>query len=137
MTYGNGVEPIMTVCFILAGVWNLGILLFSKFFTNRLLATVDPAVFSWFGQIAIVLWGLAYISVAKSYQNVPCLLLVFFLEKMIYGVRWLGWLIVHGKSLPKIAAESRITAAFYAIYGAGDLLFGFFFGWVALRVMRV
>jgi len=133
---GNHLETLMTLCFLLAGAWNVGgMLLFSKFFTNRLLASLDPAVFSWLGQIAVVLWGLAYCSVAKSYPYVPWLLVVFFVEKMIYAGRWLAWLIAHGKTLPKIASESFLTATFYAIYGAGDLLFGFIFGWLALRAL--
>jgi len=133
---GNHLEPIITLCFLLAGAWNvLGMLLFSKFFTNRLLASLDPAVFSWFGQIAVVLWGLAYASVARSYPYVPWLLVVFFVEKMIYGARWLTWLVAHGKTLPKVASESFLTAMFYTIYGAGDLAFGFLFGWLALRIL--
>jgi hypothetical protein len=137
MPNGNDLETIITYGFLLAGAWNVvGILLFSRFFTNRLLATVDPVVFSWLGQVSIVLWGLAYCSVAKSYHCVPWLLIVFFVEKMIYGGTWLKWLIEKGKTLPKIASESFLTAAFYSIYGAGDLIFGFFFGWVALRTMR-
>jgi hypothetical protein len=133
---GNQLEPMITVGFLLAGAWNvLGMLSFSKFFTNRLLASLDPAVFSWLGQIAVVLWGLAYWSVAKSYPYVPWLLVVFFVEKMIYAGRWLIWLIAHRKTLPKIAHESLLTAMFYAIYGAGDLAFGFLFGWLALRAL--
>ena len=127
---------IIALGFILAGAWNvLGLLTFSKFFTNRMLAAIDPDVFSWLGQVAIVLWGLAYWSVAKSYQYVPWLLVVFFLEKMIYGVTWLRWIIAKRNTLPKIASESFLTATFFSIYGAGDLVFGLFFGWLALRVM--
>src|SRR5215469_10099630 len=133
MPNGSDVEPIITYGFLLAGAWNvIGILTFSRFFTNRLLATIDPAVFSWLGQVSIVIWGLAYLSVARSYPYVPWLLVVFFVEKMVYGVTWLKWMITKGKTLPKIASESFFTAAFFSIYGAGDLVFGFFFGWVAL-----
>ncbi len=136
MPNGNHLEPIVTLGFLLAGAWNVGgMLLFSRFFTNRLLSSADPGVFSWLGEVAVVLWGLAYCSVAHSYQYVPWLLVVFFVEKMIYGGRWLAWLVAYGKTLPKIASESFLTAAFYAVYGAGDLIFGFFFGWVALRAL--
>jgi hypothetical protein len=133
---GNQLEPMITLGFLLAAAWNvLGMLTFSKFFTNQLLASLDPAVFSWLGQIAVVLWGLAYLSVAKAYPYVPWLLVVFFVEKMIYGGRWLVWLIANGRTLPKIAHESFLTATFYAIYGAGDLAFGCLFGWLALRAL--
>lgn len=44
--------------FILAGIYNLvGILGFTQFFTDRTLMENDPIVFSWLGQIAIILWG--------------------------------------------------------------------------------
>lgn len=132
----NSADSMISVGFVLAAAWNIiGILCSSRFFTNRLLATVDPVVCSWLGQVSIILWGLAYLSVAKSYRLVPWLVVVFFLEKMLYGVTWLKWLIAKGKTLPKIASESFLTATFYSTYGAGDLIFGFFFGWVALRLM--
>ena len=137
MPNGDDIEPVIRYGFLFAGAWNvLGILSFSKFFTNRFLATVDPAVFSWLGQVAIVLRGFAYWSVANSYQHVPWLLVVFLVEKMIYGGTWLKWLMAKGKTLPKIASESVLTAGFFSVYGAGDLIFGVFFGWLALRVLK-
>ena len=46
--------------FVLAGAVNVvGMLVVSKLFTNPLLSETDPAVFSWLGQLPIVLWGLA------------------------------------------------------------------------------
>ncbi len=79
--------------FILAGIYNLvGILGFTQFFTDRTLMENDPIVFSWLGQIAIILWGLAYLSVARSFWNVPYLVVVFCLEKMLYAGAWLYWL---------------------------------------------
>ncbi|WGE89277.1 hypothetical protein NYR89_09935 [Actinobacillus arthritidis] len=72
--------------FILAGIYNLvGILGFTQFFTNPTLMENDPVVFSWLGQIAIILWGLAYLSVSRSFWKVPYLVIVFFIEKMLYA----------------------------------------------------
>ena len=126
-----------TRVFYIAGAVNVfGMLIISKLFTNPLLNAADPVVFSLLGQVAIVLWGLAYWSVAKMYHAVPYLVLVFFIEKMVYTFTWLYWLLQDGHSLASIAAESSMTAGFFATYGAGDFAFGLFFGWVALKTLR-
>lgn len=118
--------------FWLASAYNvLGVLVFSKLFTNTLLSSLDPTVFSWPGLVSILLWGAAYASVAKSYRSVPYLVLVFFVEKMIYAVTWLTWLARNGGTLPSLYSESPLTAVFFSIYGAGDFVFGLFFLWVA------
>lgn len=123
--------------FWLAGAYNVfGILVFSKLFTNPVLAAVDPVVFSWLGQIAIVLWGLAYWSVAKSYRSVPLLVLVFAIEKLVYALTWLAWLHAKGSTLPAIAAESPLSALFFAVYGAGDFAFFLFFSTVAWQARK-
>ena len=123
--------------FILAGAVNVfGMLAISKLFTNSLLSSTDPAVFSWLGQVAIVLWGLAYWAVAKSYRHVPYLVMVFCIEKIVYTVCWLLWLSQKGHSLTSIASESMMTAIFFGMYGAGDLAFAIFFGWVAIKVLK-
>ena len=108
----------------------------SKLFTNSLLSATDPAVFSWLGQVAVVLWGLAYWAVAQPFRHVPYLVIVFCIEKFIYTVSWLLWLVQNGHSLTRIASESPMTALFFGMYGAGDCAFALFFGWVALKVLR-
>ena len=123
--------------FVLAGAVNVfGMLAVSKLFTNSLLNASGPAVFSWLGQVAIVLWGLAYWAVANQYRHVPYLVLVFFIEKMVYAVAWFFWLLQNAHSLTSIASESLMTAIFFGMYGAGDFAFGMFFGWVALKVLK-
>jgi hypothetical protein len=123
--------------FWLAGAYNIfGVLIVSKFFTNSLLSFLDPAVFSLVGLIAIILWGLAYCSVARSYQSSPYLVLVFFIEKMLYTTTWLMWLSTNGNKLPSLFAESPLTATFYSTYGAGDFIFAMFFLFTAVRCFR-
>ena len=137
MSYSEHPDSSITKGFWLAGVYNVaGILIFSKFFTNSLLSSLDPAAFSWLGLISISLWGLAYCSVAKSYQSVPYLVLVFFVEKMLYTVTWLKWLSKNWSTLPSLFSESPLTATAYSIYGAGDFVFGVFFLWVAIKALR-
>ena len=130
-------KSIITKGFWFAGAFNvIGVLVFSQVFTNSLLSSLDPAVFSWLGLVSVMLWGLAYCSVARSYPFVPYLLLVFFLEKMIYTTTWVKWLARNGSTLPSLFAESPLTATFYSIYGAGDFAFGLFFLWVAIKVLQ-
>lgn len=118
--------------FWLAAAYNvIGILVFSKLFTNPVLAEVDPTVFAKTGQVAIVLWGIAYWSAAKSYRHLPLLVLVFACEKLLYSITWLAWLLAKGHTLPAIAADSPLSALFFAVYGAGDFAFFLFFAWVA------
>ena len=137
MNYATLSDRAITRGFVLAGAVNVfGMLVVSKLFTNSLLNATDPAVFSWLGQVAIVLWGLAYWAVTQPYRHVPYLVLVFFIEKMVYTVIWLLWLVQNGDSLTSIASESLMTAIFFGMYGAGDLAFGLFFGWVALKVLK-
>jgi hypothetical protein len=40
----------------------------------------------------ILIWDLAYIAVAKQFENVKWLVGVFFVEKFIYGCRWIDWI---------------------------------------------
>ncbi len=125
-------NSLITKVFWLAGGYNIvGVLTFSQFFTNSLLSATDPAVFSWLGLVSIMLWGVAYTSVAKAYRAVPYLVLLFFVEKMLYVLTWLMWLSKNANTLPALFAESPLTAIFYSIYCAGDLVFGLFFLWVA------
>ncbi len=134
MNYTAHPKPFITKGFLLAAAYNIvGILTISKVFTNPKMAELDPAVFSWLGILAIILWGMAYGAVAKSYQSVPTLILVFFVEKMVYVTTWLMWLSKNGSTLPSVFAESPLTGFFFAVYGAGDLAFGLFFLWVAVK----
>ena len=137
MNHVASTDRAITGGFVLAGVFNVfGMLAVSKFFTNPLLNASDPAVFSWLGQVAIVLWGLAYLTAARTYPHVPYLVLVFCIEKMVYAATWLVWLLQNGHSLSSIASESLPTAIFFGSYGACDFAFGIFFGWVALKSLK-
>ena len=47
--------------FWLAGLYNwVTILGLNQFFTSNVLAETDPIVFSWMGQVLILLWGAVY-----------------------------------------------------------------------------
>ncbi len=121
-----------------AGLFNIvGVLGFSMFFTNPHIAKYYPSVFSDFGLIAIMLWGLAYIASASFYNHARTLMFVFALEKFIYVVTWILFMTSPGRDLPQIFDESVMTGMFYAAYGAGDFAFGCFFAWVGLKGYRI
>jgi hypothetical protein len=121
--------------FWLAGLANiLGVLFFSAGFTNHTLSELYPEVFSSFGLLVIILWGLAYIAVAQSYSHVRPLVALFAIEKLVYVLSWGLWWLAHGADFSTIMARSPLTGTFYIIYGINDLLFGLFFAWVFWRI---
>ena len=69
--------------FVLAALYNICIVLFSKGFSGDL-GAVDP-LFGPGGCVGVLLWGLAYLSLARSYSAAPAVALVFALEKLFYG----------------------------------------------------
>ena len=124
--------------FRLAGATNIvGVLVFSLGLTNERLIELSPIVFSRFGLISIMLWGMAYWAVATSYRTVPSLVGVFAIEKLIYVITWGMWLKAHGGDLSVLFAESPLTAIFYSVYGPIDFVFGLFFAFAATQGYRL
>jgi hypothetical protein len=127
----------VTIGFLLGGAVNvLGTLLVSAGFTNRTLTSLDPVVFSNFGLVAIMLWGLAYVAVSRTYHLVPFLVLVFALEKLVYTILWIRWISRFGDQLQGIATQAPMTAMFFRGYGLVDFAFGVFFACVAIATLR-
>ncbi len=115
--------------FILAAVMNFSVLIFSRGFTNSAINQADPVVMSNFGLLMIVTWGLAYLA-ASTAANIKWIAGVFALEKLIYGVIWINWLMAN--SLGVVYEADLMAGLFYSIYGLNDLAFMFFFAWVFL-----
>lgn len=121
--------------FIVSGLMNLSVLIFSKFFTNPVIPEFDPVVMSNFGLLMIVLWGLAYMSVSKNYQNVKWLIVVFAIEKFIYGYVWINWLLEN--SISDVYEKDTLAGLFYSVYGVNDWLFFVFFLLVSIKLFAV
>lgn len=118
------------------GLVNLsGALLFSHGFTNTYLTSLFPQAFSNFGWICVMLWGLAYIAAGLREPN-PVLYAVFALEKAVYGVSWIWWMLAFGAQMPTVFQTSATTGAFFALYGIIDWSFGFCFARIAWRSRR-
>jgi hypothetical protein len=126
---------IITKGFIAAGLMNMAVLLFSRFFTNAVIPESDPAVMSNFGLLMIVVWGLAYMAVAKNYHTVKWLVAVFAVEKFIYGFTWIKWML--NNNVSDVFAKDKMAGIFYTIYGANDWMFFVFFSLVFIRLMNV
>ena len=120
--------------FVLAGLMNSSVLVFSRFFSNPTIAEFDPVVMSNFGLLMILVWGLAYISAAKNYAKVKWLVGVFAVEKLIYGCVWINWLL--NNNIYDVYEKDTMAGLFYSIYGINDWLFFVFFLYVFLRVIK-
>lgn len=116
---------------IAAAVMNIsGVLIFSRGFTNSTINNADPLLMSNFGLLMIVVWGLAYLSATKINSNIKWLAGVFALEKLIYFVFWVLWLL--GNSLEDVYSKDVFAGVFYSIYGVNDLVFMLFFAAIFL-----
>lgn len=120
--------------FILAGLFNMTVLVFSRLFTNPVIPESDPDVMSNFGLLMIVVWGLAYISIANNYYSVKWLVAVFAVEKLIYGLIWINWML--NNSILDVYAKDKMAGIFYAVYGVNDWAFFIFFLLVFIRLIR-
>jgi hypothetical protein len=120
--------------FILAAFLNFSVLLFSRGFTNSAINEADPIVMSNFGLLMIVMWGVAYLAAATVTSNIKWIAGAFALEKLIYVVAWVKWLL--GNSLEKVYSADLFAGLFYSIYGVNDFLFMIFFAWVFLSTSQ-
>ncbi|WP_047546980.1 hypothetical protein [Psychroserpens sp. Hel_I_66] len=118
--------------FITAGIMNMSVLIFSRLFNNPVISQSDPDVMSNFGLLMIVIWGLAYISVAKTYHHAKWLILVFAIEKLIYGVIWTMWMF--NNSVADVFDKDIMAGAFFSVYGINDWLFFVFFVFVFFQL---
>ena len=121
--------------FIISGVINIfAVLILSRFFTNTAISKHDPVVMSNFGLLMIILWGFAYISLARDYAKIKWIVAVFAIEKLIYGIVWINWRLQNDVS--SIFDEDIMAGIFYSIYGINDLLFFVFFSFVFIKLLR-
>ena len=120
--------------FYLAGLINiLGVLSFSKFFTNKILIEIDQIVMSEFGLIMIIIWGFAFISIANHYEKNRWIVGVFCLEKLAYVIAWIFWFFNTEYNLINLFEKDVFTGLFYSSYGINDLFFLTFFTYVFFR----
>ena len=83
----------------------------------------------------ILIWGLAYISVAKNYDKVKWLVGIFAIEKFIYGCVWINWIL--NNTISEVYEKDLMAGVFYSIYGINDWVFFIFFILVFLRLSKL
>lgn len=125
----------ITKGFIISGLMNASVLVFSRLFTNPVIPEFDPDVLSNFGLLMIVIWGLAYIAVAKTYHTVKLLVGIFAIEKFIYGCVWINWIIKN--NVADVYEKDIMAGMFYSVYGINDWVFFAFFLLVFLRLYKL
>ncbi|SCY13592.1 hypothetical protein SAMN05192588_1322 [Nonlabens sp. Hel1_33_55] len=119
--------------FIAAGLMNtVGLLIFSKGFTNEVIPATDPNVMSYFGLIMITVWGLGYIAVAKTFMKVKWLIGVFVIEKLAYVIAYIIWFSNH--QLSDVYDQDLLAGIFYTLYGWNDFIFMIFFAYVFFKI---
>lgn len=123
----------ITKGFIASGISNtIGVLIFTKGFTNDVIPETDPEVMSYFGLLMIMVWGAAFIAVSKSFEKVKWLVGVFVLEKIAYVIAYGQWIM--NNSLQEVYDKDLLAGMFYSVYGLNDFLFMLFFGYVFLKI---
>jgi hypothetical protein len=128
-------KELITTGFIFSGLMNIfGVLIFSRVFTNSIIQEFDKQAMSNFGLVMIVVWGMAYISVSKSFYKVKWLIGVFAVEKFIYATHWTNWLL--NNSLSDVFEKDKMAGLFYTIYGVNDWIFFIFFLLVFIHLIR-
>ena len=125
----------ITKGFLIAGLMNATVLIFSKLFTNSIITEFDPQVMSNFGLLMIFIWGLAYMSVAKNYHQVKRLVGIFAIEKFIYGYVWTNWMLHNNVS--DVFEKDLMAGLFYSTYGINDWVFFIFFSFVFIRISKL
>ncbi|WP_372919811.1 hypothetical protein [Salegentibacter sp.] len=125
----------ITQGFIIAGLMNLSVLILSRFFTNSTIPEFDPDVMSNFGLLMIVLWGLAYMSIAKNYYKVKWLVGIFVAEKFIYGYVWVKWIL--NNNISDVYKKDTMAGIFYSLYGINDWIFFVFFLLVFIKIFKM
>ncbi|MFN7147390.1 MAG: hypothetical protein ACK4YP_26720 [Myxococcota bacterium] len=117
-----------------AAAFNLvGMGVFSKGLTNTVLFETDPEMFSRPGCLLVMVWGLAYLALARTWRASPAVAAVFAVEKLVYVAWWGAWMARHAGDLPAVLERDLLAGVFYAAYGLGDAAFMVFFAWAALR----
>ena len=127
---------LITKGFVLSGIMNIGgALIFSRFFTNKIIPEADPVVMSNFGLLMIVVWGLVFLSISQKYEQLDWLVGVFAIEKFIYALNLTCW--ISNNDLFAVFNKDLMAGIFYAIYGINDWVFFLFFLYVFINSFKL
>ena len=119
--------------FLLAGLTNFCIIIFSRGYSNSL-GAIDPH-FDTTGCLLITLWGAAYISIARDYARVPWLSIVFGFEKLLYLSRWVLFL-ARNPDFEAVWETDPLASIFFGVYGFVDGLYSLFFFYAGFTSLK-
>ncbi len=123
--------------FVAAAAYNIvGMVVFTRGFTNQVLFAADPELFSRPACAVVCIWGLAYLSLAAHANKAPYVALAFAAEKLFYAAWWARWISLHHGDLMTIRANDLLAGMFYGVYGVGDAAFAAFFAVVFWKFWR-
>ena len=115
-------ELINKIILVTGGLSNtLGVLVFSRFFTNEAIVYFHPNVMSNFGLLMLMPWGLLMFIMVCYYKILPQVLLILALEKIIYVVVWVEWILRN--NLKSVFEVDLMAGIFYSVFGVNDMLF--------------
>ena len=119
----------------LSGMMNIGgVLVLSRFFTNKVINEADPVVMSNFGLLMIVVWGLVFLTMAPFWEKLKWVIGAFVIEKFVYGFVWTKWLLNNDLSI--VYEQDIMAGIFYSIYGINDWFFFLFYLIVFIYLSR-
>lgn len=120
----------------LSGIMNIaGVLVLSRFFTNKVINETDPIVMSNFGLLMIIVWGLVFLAMAPKWEHFKWVIGAFAIEKFIYGFTWTNW-IMHN-DLFSVYKKDTMAGIFYTIYGLNDWFFCVFYLIIFIYLNRI
>ena len=120
----------------LSGISNIaGVLVFSRFFTNKTINEADPVTMSNFGLLMIVVWGLVFLAVVAKWEQLKWVIGVFVIEKFIYGITWGKWIM--NNDLSSVYKKDTMAGIFYTIYGPNDWFFFMFYLIVFIYLIKL
>ncbi|MDB2384851.1 hypothetical protein N9V96_00065 [Polaribacter sp.] len=129
-------KELITKGMYLSGITNIaGVLVLSRFFTNKVINNADPVVMSNFGLLMIVVWGFVFLAMASKWQVLKWVIVAFVIEKFIYGFVWTKWLM--NNDISSVYEEDTMAGIFYTIYGINDWFFCVFYIVVFIYLHKV
>ena len=108
----------------------LGVFIFTKSLNAPILQDELPQLFSPFGLISIMVWGLAYWSCRLSASFHPSIGVVFAIEKSLYVFSWVTYM-WDNPPLSDILERDFLSGLFLSIFGIVDFLYLCLFLWSA------
>lgn len=117
----------------IAAAFNFNILTFNVlFFRADAIAALGPGMFSRFGQLMVLVWGVAYATAGLSNPEWP-IYLSFSLEKTVYVLGWIRW--HRSNDVAELLREAKasedrlelLAPLFFIAFGLVDLAFAVIF----------